>query len=94
MSDYHPESWNPMWSVSSILTGLQSFFYEETPTSGSVTATPAARRQFARDSLEHCAKAAQFMRVRCVVWAIRALCVSVGSSSLAHAPLIVRSVVP
>ena len=22
MSDFHPESWNPMWSVSTILTGL------------------------------------------------------------------------
>lgn len=35
MSDFHPESWNPMWSVSSILTGLHSFmvrfcyFYEK-----------------------------------------------------------------
>ena len=25
MSDFHPESWNPMWSVSSILSGLLSF---------------------------------------------------------------------
>ncbi|XP_058782489.1 ubiquitin-conjugating enzyme E2 34-like [Vicia villosa] len=25
MSDFHPESWNPMWSASSILTGLLSF---------------------------------------------------------------------
>ncbi|CAA0821180.1 Ubiquitin-conjugating enzyme E2 34 [Striga hermonthica] len=25
MSDFHPESWNPMWGVSSILTGLLSF---------------------------------------------------------------------
>ncbi|KAK0597948.1 hypothetical protein LWI29_030116 [Acer saccharum] len=25
MSDFHPESWNPMWSISSILTGLLSF---------------------------------------------------------------------
>ena len=25
MSDFHPETWNPMWSVSSILTGLHSF---------------------------------------------------------------------
>lgn len=23
MSDFHPESWNPMWSVSTILMGLQ-----------------------------------------------------------------------
>lgn len=25
MSDYHPGSWNPAWSVSTILTGLLSF---------------------------------------------------------------------
>lgn len=25
MSDYHPELWNPLWSVSSILNGLLSF---------------------------------------------------------------------
>jgi ubiquitin-conjugating enzyme E2 J2 len=25
MSDFHPESWNPSWSVASILTGLLSF---------------------------------------------------------------------
>jgi len=25
MSDYHPETWNPLWSVASILNGLLSF---------------------------------------------------------------------
>ena len=25
MSDYHPESWNPSWSVETLLVGLQSF---------------------------------------------------------------------
>ena len=28
MSDYHPESWNPLWSVASILQGLMSFMAE------------------------------------------------------------------
>jgi ubiquitin-conjugating enzyme E2 J2 len=28
MSDYHPELWNPMWSVSSILMGLLSFMID------------------------------------------------------------------
>jgi hypothetical protein len=36
MSDYHPETWNPMWSVSSILSGLVSFMYDTTPTTGRV----------------------------------------------------------
>jgi ubiquitin-conjugating enzyme E2 J2 len=51
MSDFHPESWNPMWSVSSILTGLLSFMLEETPTLGSVESTEAQRRKFALNSL-------------------------------------------
>ena len=35
MSDYHPETWNPMWSVGTILTGLFSFMLESSPTLGS-----------------------------------------------------------
>ncbi|KAJ4457602.1 putative Ubiquitin-conjugating enzyme E2 J2 [Paratrimastix pyriformis] len=52
MSDFHPETWNPMWSVSSILTALLSFFVEETPTFGSVTnPSPTERRQLAAASM-------------------------------------------
>ena len=64
MSDFHPETWNPLWSVASILTGLQSFFYSEEPTSGSVNASPAQRRQLAADSLAHCAASVTFCKVR------------------------------
>ena len=64
MSDYHPETWNPMWSVASILTGLASFFYEDTPTTGSVAATPATRRALAAASLEHNARVPLFVKVR------------------------------
>lgn len=31
MSDFHPESWNPLWSVGSILTGLLSFMVRRRP---------------------------------------------------------------
>jgi len=51
MSDFHPESWNPMWSVSTILTGLYSFMLESAPTLGSMEATAAQRALFARASL-------------------------------------------
>lgn len=51
MSDFHPESWNPMWSVSTILTGLYSFMLENQATLGSVDATPAQRRKMAAQSL-------------------------------------------
>ena len=50
MSDYHPESWNPSWSVASILTGLQSFFYENTATTGSVSCSARERRALAAAS--------------------------------------------
>ncbi|GAB9470487.1 hypothetical protein Gpo141_00007731 [Globisporangium polare] len=52
MSDFHPETWNPMWSVSSILTGLYSFMLENQPTLGSITTTDAQKRKFATASLE------------------------------------------
>ena len=29
MSDYHPESWNPAWSVSTILKGVLSFMLSD-----------------------------------------------------------------
>jgi ubiquitin-conjugating enzyme E2 J2 len=52
MSDFHPESWNPMWSVSTIITGLISFMVESAPTLGSIESTTAQKRQYAKSSLE------------------------------------------
>jgi ubiquitin-conjugating enzyme E2 J2 len=48
MSDYHPQSWNPAWSISTILTGLLSFMIEETATTGSVVTTNAQKRELAK----------------------------------------------
>ena len=42
MSDYHPETWNPLWSVASILTGLLSFMLEDTVTAGYMQTTVRA----------------------------------------------------
>ena len=36
MTNFHPEDWNPAWSVSTILKGLLSFMCEETHTQGAV----------------------------------------------------------
>jgi ubiquitin-conjugating enzyme E2 J2 len=53
MSDFHPESWNPMWSVSTILTGLYSFMIETAPTAGSIETTTLQKRKYAFQSLDY-----------------------------------------
>lgn len=63
MTSFHPESWNPMWSVSSILAGLQSFFYESTSTTGSVTTSRAEKRRLAAASMAFNVQNASFRRV-------------------------------
>ncbi|KAL3244222.1 hypothetical protein MRX96_018849 [Rhipicephalus microplus] len=52
ISDFHPDSWNPAWSVATILTGLLSFMVEKNPTLGSIDTTDREKRQLARESLE------------------------------------------
>ena len=51
MSDFHPESWNPMWSVSTILTGLYSFMIESNPTLGSIETSTRKKCLLASQSL-------------------------------------------
>jgi len=52
ISDFHPDTWNPAWTVSSILTGLISFMVETTPTLGSIETTTQTKRDLAHQSLE------------------------------------------
>ncbi|XP_059609711.1 ubiquitin-conjugating enzyme E2 J2 isoform X2 [Phlebotomus argentipes] len=51
ISDFHPDSWNPAWSVATILTGLLSFMLESTPTLGSIDSTSYEKERFARRSI-------------------------------------------
>jgi len=50
MSDFHPGTWNPAWSVATILTGLLSFMLSDEMTTGSVTSSDAHKRVFAAKS--------------------------------------------
>lgn len=50
MSDFHPGSWNPAWSVSSILIGLLSFMCTDELTTGSVLVSARERRLLAAQS--------------------------------------------
>ena len=51
-SDYHPDTWNPAWSVATILTGLLSFMLEKSPTLGSIETSDADKRSLAAQSHE------------------------------------------
>ncbi|XP_031640486.1 ubiquitin-conjugating enzyme E2 J2 isoform X2 [Contarinia nasturtii] len=53
ISDYHPDEWNPAWSVSSILTGLLSFMLEESSALGTMVTSRREKLQFAYDSLQY-----------------------------------------
>jgi len=50
ISDFHPDTWNPGWSVSTILTGLLSFMLEKSATLGSIETTDRMKAIYARDS--------------------------------------------
>lgn len=63
MSDFHPESWNPMWSVSTIISGLISFMVENSPTLGSIQTDRSQKRKFARLSLDFNAKDPTFVKL-------------------------------
>ena len=52
ISDFHPDTWNPAWSVATILTGLLSFMLEKAPTLGSIETNDYQKKQYAENSLE------------------------------------------
>ncbi|XP_041062966.1 ubiquitin-conjugating enzyme E2 J2 isoform X2 [Carcharodon carcharias] len=60
ITDFHPDTWNPAWSVSTILTGLLSFMVEKGPTLGSIETseyTEIKEKQRAQEELSNRAQA-------------------------------------
>ena len=53
ITDFHPESWNPLWSVSSILAAVVSFFVEDLSTYGSIRTSRGTKKSLAKKSLRH-----------------------------------------
>lgn len=60
MTDFHPESWNPAWSVETILVGLLSFFISDEKGYGSVRSSEEQRKLLAEKSWESNAGSAVF----------------------------------
>jgi len=60
ISDFHPDTWNPAWSVATILTGLLSFMLETTATFGSVETSDYEKRALARASFAYNTKSKTF----------------------------------
>jgi ubiquitin-conjugating enzyme E2 J2 len=51
--DFHPESWNPLWSVATIIQGIQSFMASEELTTGGMKAPEAERQKLAKLSIAY-----------------------------------------
>lgn len=50
MSDFHPGTWNPAWSVATICTGILSFMLSDEITTGSITTSDQDKRTLAARS--------------------------------------------
>jgi ubiquitin-conjugating enzyme E2 J2 len=56
ISDFHPETWSPLWTVGSILTGIVSFMNSDEITTGGLAASSKHRKAFAASSAAYNAR--------------------------------------
>lgn len=63
ISDYHPDTWNPSWTVSTIIMGLISFMNENSHTLGALTTSDSEKRVYARRSREYNLQNGQFCEI-------------------------------
>ncbi|KAF9184543.1 hypothetical protein BGZ51_003305 [Haplosporangium sp. Z 767] len=63
MSDFHPGTWNPSWSVSTILNGLLSFMSQDELTTGSITTTTHEKVALALHSHAYNLSSAKFREI-------------------------------
>ena len=63
-TNFHKESWNPLWNIDSILKGFLSFFLEDsTPTYGSMSCTQEEKKKMALKSSEFNLKTHHFTKL-------------------------------
>lgn len=86
MTDFHPESWNPAWSVETILVGLLSFFISDVEKGfGAISMSADRRRQLAAESISANDRNQVFRALFGDLLAARQV-ESVGDVSASHAP--------
>ena len=56
ISDFHPETWSPLWTVGSILTGIVSFMNSDEITTGGLASSSKDRKAYALSSAAYNAK--------------------------------------
>lgn len=56
ISDFHPESWSPLWTVGSILTGIVSFMNSDEITAGGLASSAKDRKAYALSSAAYNAR--------------------------------------
>ncbi|CAB3404534.1 unnamed protein product [Caenorhabditis bovis] len=91
ISDYHPESWNPGWTVSAILVGLHSFMNENTRAAGTIDMDSENRRRLALASKEYNMKVPEFVTFFPKLveeWKLAGVTPSVSTSNLPPIPAI------
>ncbi|XP_055382598.1 ubiquitin-conjugating enzyme E2 J2-like [Condylostylus longicornis] len=60
ISDFHSDTWNPSWSVATILIGLLNFMLDSIPTLGSITSSLYEKKMYAKNSLKFNLKNSNF----------------------------------
>ena len=63
MTSYHPESWSPIWTISTIMSGFVSFMLSEERSTGCIRTSTGVRRQLAKESVEYNERFPQYKRL-------------------------------
>jgi len=62
-TNFHPESWNPSWTIETMLVGLISFMNSTDITKGSINTSDGTKRGFAKKSLMFNLDNEEFVRI-------------------------------
>ena len=63
ISDYHPETWNPVWPIRSIIIGIISFMCTNQNTIGAISTTDAQKINVASESAAKLLENKKFLEV-------------------------------